>query len=824
MKTCPQCNQANRNDARFCAKCGTDLRNVREEPPESVPHVASPAPEPTASRSRLLPLAVGGLVVIGVLIALLWWQFSPSDQVTSALGTATVLLPTAVPGADLNSAVDEAREVLERNPKLATDLNELMAAYNNEGIDAALELAQERGYVDDQGMLRLVLVLDVDDTTDEGRQVIQALVGELEEKGAFVEGTFLDEVTLLVPVQEAVSQVEEEGVESLLDGFTQLEHVQHVRLPTLFQNQQGRDRVVGEGVAVSEADKWHDAGVRGQGVKVGVIDLGFFGYQDLLGNGLPETVEVDPKYFDRFFNEEVHGTGVSEIVHEMAPDAELYIGIAPHPQALFDVATWMADNGVRVINFSAGSSYGPFDGTSIMAEIVDRMAARGVLWVNAAGNEAQSHWRGTFQDEDGNGWLDFEPGRELMTVAGDDVTLSWWQGNQDVDYDLCFFNQSGTRRLACSAEIQAPGAGIDPVEGRQVQGGRHYLGVFLNGDDPDSSPLDIFVHGEIHPDFQVAEGSLSTPADARGALAVGAVIAENDRLAPYSSQGPTADGRKKPELSAPTHVKSVAYSDSPVGFNGTSAAAPHIAGAGALVLSAFPNMTRDELAQYLITHTKDLGPSGYDFGYGEGRLALGNAPDAGSIPPVPPTVTPPPVITTGGFQDDFSNPNSGLPPQASGDGWTSGYQNGIYLMNADFFPFGSSWELYEGLDAGDFTLTVDTQRLDGAETGAYGVVFRVRDNRNYYVFQIRDSGLASLQRVVNGSIQSLSGLKTANINDDSLNKLTVEARGRTISVAVNGEEFYSVDDDRLAHGTVGFIVTNSILPVTVGFDNLVIAP
>jgi hypothetical protein len=64
--------------------------------------------------------------------------------------------------------------------------------------------------------------------------------------------------------------------------------------------------------------------------------------------------------------------------------------------------------------------------------------------------------------------------------------------------------------------------------------------------------MDIFVNGGLlHPDYAVAERSLSNPSDARGAFAVGAVNWADDVLEPYSSQGPTADGRIKPELAAP---------------------------------------------------------------------------------------------------------------------------------------------------------------------------------------------------------------------------------------------------------------------------------
>ena len=51
------------------------------------------------------------------------------------------------------------------------------------------------------------------------------------------------------------------------------------------------ERAVGalttEGVAASGADRWQEAGFYGQGVKIGIIDVGFGGYEELIGTELP---------------------------------------------------------------------------------------------------------------------------------------------------------------------------------------------------------------------------------------------------------------------------------------------------------------------------------------------------------------------------------------------------------------------------------------------------------------------------------------------------------------------------------------------------------
>lgn len=54
--------------------------------------------------------------------------------------------------------------------------------------------------------------------------------------------------------------------------------------------------------------------------------------------------------------------------------------------------------------------------------------------------------------------------------------------------------------------------------------------------------------------------------------------------------------------------------------NGTSPAAPHVAGLAALVWSAYPNLTRDELRLHLRYTADDLGTAGFDTSYGYGRI------------------------------------------------------------------------------------------------------------------------------------------------------------------------------------------------------------
>ena len=92
--------------------------------------------------------------------------------------------------------------------------------------------------------------------------------------------------------------------------------------------------------------------------------------------------------------------------------------------------------------------------------------------------------------------------------------------------------------------------------------------------------LEIFGGGVELGDEATVASSIPTPGDARGSFTVGARDWQGDAAADYSSQGPTEDGRLKPDVVAPA---STAVWPG-IAMVGTSASAPHAAGAAALLM------------------------------------------------------------------------------------------------------------------------------------------------------------------------------------------------------------------------------------------------
>ncbi|MGH3647413.1 MAG: S8 family serine peptidase [Micromonosporaceae bacterium] len=165
------------------------------------------------------------------------------------------------------------------------------------------------------------------------------------------------------------------------------------------------------------------------------------------------------------------------------------------------------------------------------------------------------------------------------------------------------------------------------------------------GDTPQLDPLEQAVndltasHGLL---FVIAAGNagnaggdetLSSPASADAALAVGAVT-KDDQLADFSSRGPrTGDGALKPEITAPgVEIVAANAKDGFLGepgqkyttLSGTSMATPHVAGAAALLAQQHTDWKAGTLKSALVGSAKTLPELGAH-AQGAGRLDVGRA-------------------------------------------------------------------------------------------------------------------------------------------------------------------------------------------------------
>jgi hypothetical protein len=388
-------------------------------------------------------------------------------------------------------------------------------------------------------------------------------------------------------------------------------------------------------------------GLTGAGVKVAIVDLGFFGYQSKLGNELPSTVTVRSFRADENIapGNQPHGTAVAEIVHEMAPAAELYLVNFNTEMELLAATIWLTDQSVDVINASWGYfASGPGDGTGVVNEIVSDSSAAGAFWAVSSGNHAQRHWSGTFTDVDSDGFHEFTSGPPadegnqvgvLPIAAGQPITAeAKWDdpfGASCRDYDLYLLRTVGAQNVIVASsendQHEAGGCvpGADPIEGLGIiaPATDDYHLVVRERFSPSDAEIEVF-SWSYDLEYRVVPGSVLQPGDNATVTTVGAVHHTTPTvIESFSSRGPTADGRTKPDLTAPDGVANATYG----GFSGTSAASPHVSGAAALLKGRLPCFSPSQVASIIETHVVDLGTAGKDSTFGSGRLSLGAAPE-----------------------------------------------------------------------------------------------------------------------------------------------------------------------------------------------------
>jgi serine protease AprX len=113
-------------------------------------------------------------------------------------------------------------------------------------------------------------------------------------------------------------------------------------------------------------------------------------------------------------------------------------------------------------------------------------------------------------------------------------------------------------------------------------------------------------------------GTMNAPADGDSVISVGAVNVFGE-IASFSSPGPTADGRIKPDICAngvANHVALPGTWDEYTDASGTSLSCPLAAGVSALLISANPTLTPWELREALRETASQSGSPDNDYGWG----------------------------------------------------------------------------------------------------------------------------------------------------------------------------------------------------------------
>jgi hypothetical protein len=406
--------------------------------------------------------------------------------------------------------------------------------------------------------------------------------------------------------------------------------------------------VVGEGFDRTGAAALEPVGDGGRGLRIAILDMGFgAGWtQRQTAGELPPSNRLELRSFDAlsgiagrnaYGNVTNHGELVAQTVYDYAPNAR-YILVSYHTvQDFLAAVDYLIARRPDIVVHSNSFLEGPFDGTGAAAQAVDRAAAAGILWFNSAGNYAGKHWSGAWSDANGDGALDW-PNGDIWTFdlnANQPISfaLSWNNpaGVAPSDLDLVLERQGADGTwvpLTSSTDRQSPGApAAERITGYLPrEGGRFRLRVTHVAGPAPTGPLTLFSREiDLSPIGDSVTASLPTPGDANGSVTIGAVDWRGNVLKGYSSQGPTADGRAKPDFVAPTNTR-VAGPAGTRAVGGTSIAAPNAAGAAALLLSTQRALgeapTAETIRANLAATALDLGLPGPDPAYGLGMLRV----------------------------------------------------------------------------------------------------------------------------------------------------------------------------------------------------------
>ena len=465
-----------------------------------------------------------------------------------------------------------------------------------------------------------------------------------------------------------------------LDEIASEPYVQRISTPSYSYSKKGA--ALSQGVNLSKSDTVARLGLTGKGVKVGIVSSGANDWQSASASGdLPANVTVFGSctkrssdgstgdlcsLFDSSCNE---GTAMAEIIHDIAPDAELAIAAVGTSLEFVSqierlISEFKADIIVDDLGFNFESSFYDDDIALAIAAM-----PKNVLFVSSAGNGGYGNYRaelirpsivrtGGPHPEAGSAHNFFASTQPAGTDGGTDIfhgflipansattVILKWDGRAASGRDhntlrLRIFDRSGSIIYASAKEIQRAD---DAIAGLCIPNQSNSDQIYFASVETSRGPisgqpfqLQFFGRGAI--EYPFSPSSIFGHPAVERVLAVGAIsagrILENT-VNFYSSRGPALiykspdqlafgevgqldETRKKPDIVSIDGVNVTGTGGFPSTFFGTSAAAPHVAGIAAQLMSVSNVVKAEDVRAALIAGAKDMEQSGFDnlSGYG----------------------------------------------------------------------------------------------------------------------------------------------------------------------------------------------------------------
>jgi hypothetical protein len=361
----------------------------------------------------------------------------------------------------------------------------------------------------------------------------------------------------------------------------------------------------------------------GRAAKIAVIDENFTGYELEVGKTLPSFTKfyagsepIPPKSNLRQSN----GTRLAQLMVAMMTDDMAATQWIPNltlyqvhsPSGLKNaISHILAENTDIVISAKTWDFGGNFDGTGFINAEVNRATQRGIVWINAAGDEAKSTFNSeiqTIKDDwvklpDQNNALAFSCANNKAGKCKIEIALSWndfkndLQGGTNKDLDLALTDDMlsivATSTLKQTIDPQpAPGFSNIPFEfiSTEINAGTYF--VRIKNRSKNFSPFDrlrITIKGnDIAIPSKSLDESLSSPADNSTVITVGA----ND-----SESTSTSKSLNKPDIYAPSDILWA----NGIRLLGSENAAALVAAGVGILKSQSPALSREDLLKRVTT-------------------------------------------------------------------------------------------------------------------------------------------------------------------------------------------------------------------------------
>src|SRR5438132_1575464 len=437
------------------------------------------------------------------------------------------------------------------------------------------------------------------------------------------------------------------------------------------------DTLLKIGVATSEGDSTHKAfsargtfNTDGTGIKIGVLSNGVTNLATSQGTGDLGAVTV----LQGQAGSGDEGTAMLEIIHDLAPGAQLFFataggGVANFAQNIRNLRSAGCEIILDDVGYFVESPFQDGQTSSVISnnnaglatQAVNDVVASGALYFSAAANSGNKDdgtsgtWEGDFVD---GGALSLVPGGRVhnfdpssavtqfdtITASGFLTNLHWSDplGGSGNDYDLFVLNSTGTAVVASSTNIQS--GSQDPYEQvfsaslnnrvvilQKTGAANRFLHLSTNG-----ARLNFNTQGDTH-GHNAASGGYGVAAVC-ASCTFPSVFSSANTVETFSSDGPrriffNGNGTaitpgdfsstggtvlQKPDITAADGVSVSGAGGFPTQFSGTSAAAPHAAAIAALIKAANPALTQHQVKTALTSTAIDIEEPGTDRDSGAG--------------------------------------------------------------------------------------------------------------------------------------------------------------------------------------------------------------